>query len=56
RKALYDQVQARAMDEIPTVILFYREQGDGTQKDVQGYQFLASPGAFNTLPETWLDR
>ena len=56
RKALYDQVQARAMEQVPTVFLFYREQGDGTQKDVQGYQFLGSSGAFNTLPETWLDR
>jgi peptide/nickel transport system substrate-binding protein len=56
RKALYDQIQARAMDQVPTVFLFYREQGDGTQKDVQGYQFLGNPGAFNMLPETWLDR
>jgi peptide/nickel transport system substrate-binding protein len=56
RKALYDQVQAKAMDQVPTIILFYREQGDGTQKDVQGYQFLGNPGAFNMLPETWLDR
>jgi ABC-type transport system substrate-binding protein len=56
RKALYDQIQARAMDQVPTVFLFYREQGDGTQKDVQGYQFLGNPGAFNMIPETWLDR
>jgi ABC-type transport system substrate-binding protein len=56
RKALYDKVQAKAMDLSPTIILFYREQGDGTQKDVQGYQYLGNPGAFNTLPETWLDR
>jgi peptide/nickel transport system substrate-binding protein len=56
RKALYDKVQAKALDLVPTVFLFYREQGDGTQKDVQGYQFLGNPGAFNTIPETWLDR
>ncbi len=56
RKVLYDQIQARAMDQVPTVFLFYREQGDGTQKDVQGYQFLGNPGAFNMIPETWLDR
>ena len=56
RKALYDQIQARAVDQVPTVFLFYREQGDGIQKDVQGYQFLGNPGAFNMIPETWLDR
>jgi peptide/nickel transport system substrate-binding protein/glutathione transport system substrate-binding protein len=56
RKALYDKVQAKALDLVPTVFLFYREQGDGTQKDVQGYQFLGNPGAFNAIPETWLDR
>jgi peptide/nickel transport system substrate-binding protein len=56
RKALYDKVQAKALDQVPTIILFYREQGDGTHKDIQGYQFLGNPGAFNMLPETWLDR
>lgn len=56
RKTLYDQVQAKALEQVPTVFLFYREQGDGTQKDVQGYQFLGNPGAFNMLSETWLDR
>ncbi|HEV7664693.1 MAG TPA: ABC transporter substrate-binding protein, partial [Chloroflexota bacterium] len=56
RKALYDKVQTKALDLSPTVFLFYREQGDATQKDVQGYQYLGNPGAFNTLSETWLDR
>jgi ABC-type transport system substrate-binding protein len=56
RKVLYDKVQVKAMDLSPNIFLFYREQGDATQKDVQGYQYLGNPGAFNTLPETWLDR
>jgi ABC-type transport system substrate-binding protein len=56
RKALYHQVTARALELVPTLILFYREQGDATHKSVQNYEFLGNPGVLNALLETWLDR
>jgi peptide/nickel transport system substrate-binding protein len=56
RKEIYGQVQTKALDLMPLTQLFYREQGEATQKDVVGHEYLGSLGYLNSLLETWLDR
>jgi peptide/nickel transport system substrate-binding protein len=56
RIPLYTNVQKKMLDLVPIAFLFYREQGEATQADVQGYEYLGSLGANNALLETWLDR
>jgi peptide/nickel transport system substrate-binding protein len=56
RIPLYTNVQKKMLDLVPIAFLFYREQGEATQADVKGYDYLGSLGANNALLETWLDR
>lgn len=56
RLAIYNQIEARALDLMPVCPLFYREQGEASQNFVQGHQYIGSLGYTNTLLETWLDR
>lgn len=56
RVPIYENVQAKALDLEPICWLFYREQGEAMQSDVQGYQYLGNAGNTNALLETWLDR
>jgi peptide/nickel transport system substrate-binding protein len=56
RIPLYTNVQKKMLDLVPIAFLFFREQGEATQADVQGYEYLGSLGANNMLLETWLDR
>jgi peptide/nickel transport system substrate-binding protein len=56
RIPLYTNVQKKMLDLVPIAFLFYREQGEATQADVKGYEYLGSQGANGMLLETWLDR
>ncbi len=56
RIPLYANVQKKAAELVPIAFLFFREQGEATQADVRGYEYLGSLGADNALLETWLDR
>ena len=56
RIPLYNNIQKKMLEQEPIAFLFYREQGEATQADVQGYEYLSSIGANNMLLETWLDR
>lgn len=56
RKALYDKIQAKTLDLVPIAPLFYREQGEASQNDVHGHEYIGSLGYTSTLLETWLDR
>jgi hypothetical protein len=40
----------------PIAFLFFREQGEASQADVRGHEYLGSLGANNSLLEVWLDR
>ena len=56
RIPLYANIQKKMLEQEPIAFLFYREQGEATQADVQGYEYLGSLGANNMLLDTWLDR
>jgi peptide/nickel transport system substrate-binding protein len=56
RIPLYTNVQKKMLELEPIAFLFFREQGEATQADVKGYEYLGSLGANNALLETWLDR
>jgi ABC-type transport system substrate-binding protein len=56
RTALYANVQKRALELVPITFLFFREQGEASQADVRGHEYLGSLGANNSLLEAWLDR
>jgi ABC-type transport system substrate-binding protein len=55
RVALYNQVQAKAIELQPIVWLVYREQGEAATTAVQGFEYMPR-GATNYLLEAWLDR
>jgi glutathione transport system substrate-binding protein len=56
RIPLYANVQKKALELCPIAFLFYREQGEASQADVRGHEYLGSLGANNSLLEAWLDR
>jgi peptide/nickel transport system substrate-binding protein len=56
RMPLYANVQKKMLDLSPIAFLFYREQGEASQADVRGHEYLGSLGANNSLLEAWLDR
>ena len=56
RIPLYANIQKKALELSPIAFLFYREQGEASQADVRGHEYLGSLGANNSLLEAWLDR
>ena len=56
RIPLYTNVQKKMLELEPIAFLFFREQGEATQADVQGLRVPRQPRREQRAARDWLDR